>query len=144
VKRALDWPQAWFVLALALTGASTALLNLQGWPMGGVVLLGLGLGVFAAAVVQMRRAMTTLNPRGQPSRLVTSGVFEISRNPIYLGNVIMILSLATWIGAPIGVLVAAGFAKLVTMRFILAEEDRLRATFGQAFDDWAGRVRRWI
>jgi protein-S-isoprenylcysteine O-methyltransferase Ste14 len=71
-------------------------------------------------------------------------VFEISRNPIYLGNVIMILSLALWIGAPIGILVAAGFVKLVTMRFILAEEDRLRTTFGQDFDDWARRVRRWI
>ena len=58
MKRALDWPQAWFVLALALTGASTALLDLQGWPVGGAALLVAGLGIFAAAVAQMRRAVS--------------------------------------------------------------------------------------
>lgn len=144
MKRALDWPQAWFVLALALTGASTALLDLQGWPMGGAALLVAGLGIFAAAVAQMRRARTTLNPRGQPSQLVTAGVFRLSRNPIYLGNLLMILSLALWIGAPLGALVAAGFVIVVTRRFITVEEGRLRATFGSAFDDWAVRVRRWL
>jgi protein-S-isoprenylcysteine O-methyltransferase Ste14 len=120
------------------------LLNLQGWPLGGVVLLVVGLGIFAAAVAQMRRARTTLNPRGQPSQLVTAGVFRLSRNPIYLGNLLMILSLALWIGAPLGALVAAGFVIVVTRRFITVEEGRLRATFGSAFDDWAVRVRRWL
>lgn len=144
VKRALDWPQMWFLLALALTGLSTTLLNLQNLPLVGALLGAVGAAVFLAAAVQMRRAQTTLNPRGQPSHLVTTGLFAVSRNPIYLGNLLMILGLALGLGAPLGLLVAAGFVRIVTRRFILVEEAMLRAAFGPAFDRWAGHVRRWM
>lgn len=144
VKRALDWPQMWFLLALALTGLSTTLLDLQNHPLAGGLLGMIGAMVFFGAAVQMRRARTTLNPRGQPSRLVTGGFFAHSRNPIYLGNVVMILGLALWIGAPLGVLVAGGFVWLVTERFIRVEEVRLRDGFGAEFDAWADHVRRWV
>lgn len=134
----------WFLLALALTGLSTTLLDLQNRPLAGALLGMAGAVVFFGAATQMRRGRTTLNPRGQPTRLVTGGFFARSRNPIYLGNVVMILGFALWIGAPLGLLVAAGFAWLVTERFIRGEEARLRASFGQAFEIWAGHVRRWL
>lgn len=144
VKRALDWPQVWFLLALALTGLSTTLLNLQNHPLAGALLGAAGAAIFFGAAMQMRRAQTTLNPRGQPARLVTGGFFAVSRNPIYLGNVVMILGLSLWLGAPLGVLVAGGFVWLVTERFIRGEEARLSSSFGPEFERWAGHVRRWI
>lgn len=142
--REIDIPPLWLVLAL---GASWALsLVWQGPSLGWLALgvIGLGLALMGAAVLVMVLARTTVIPRRNPGALVTSGPFRISRNPIYLGDALILTGAVAWWGAWLALPLVPLFMVLITRRYILNEEDRLRSTFGTAYDDWAARVPRWF
>lgn len=144
----LDWPQAWAAAALA----AVFVLALIPLPLGfgsfgpGLALacLALGIWLMTKAILRMRAHATTVNPRGAPAALVTDGVFAISRNPIYLGDALVLLAATFWWDTPMGLIVVAGFVWLIGDRFIRHEEDRLLDAFGDAAADWFGKVRRWI
>jgi protein-S-isoprenylcysteine O-methyltransferase Ste14 len=104
----------------------------------------LGGWLMGSALMLMRAKQTTINPRGMPSALVTEGVFGISRNPIYLGDAVILLGAAFWTDAVLGLLVVAGFVWIIQDRFITVEEERLAETFGDPAAEWFVRVRRWI
>ena len=104
----------------------------------------IGAFLFGGAVRTMLRARTTVIPHRIPQALVTSGVFRLSRNPIYLGDVSFLLAAILWWDVPLALPLVPVFMLLIRERFIRAEEQRLRDGFGAAFDDWAARVRRWI
>lgn len=146
--RWLDWPPLWTLAGVLMT----AILGWVGFPIGfgiygpglGLACLVLALWLMGSAVRAMRQAKTTVNPRGMPTALVTGGVFAISRNPIYLGDVLLLLAAAFWWDAPLGLAVAAGFVFVVTDRFILSEEERLGEVFGDEAAHWFHRTRRWL
>lgn len=110
----------------------------------GAGLIGLGLAITLLAAAQMALARTTIIPRQDPSALVTTGLFAVSRNPIYLSDVIMLSGVILWLDAILALPLLAGFAWLLQTRFIRDEEARLTATFGPEFDHWAARTRRWL
>ncbi len=144
----LDWPPVWTLSGLALIWV-LALIPLPGGfgvfgPGLALACLALALWLMGRAVLQMARLRTTVNPRGQPRVLVTDGVFGLSRNPIYLGDALLLLAAAFWTDSLAGLLVVAGFVWIVTARFIRVEEARLVDTFGVTAEEWFGRVRRWI
>lgn len=150
-KRAMAWidlPPVWLLLALGCVRAVDAAMPVAGFgPAGqvaGAVLAGLGLALMAVAVVQMTLARTTVIPRRNPSRLVTAGVFAISRNPIYLGDALILAGAILWWDAWVAVPLLAAFVVLIDRRFIRDEEARLRAAFGSDFDLWAARTGRWV
>ena len=146
--RWLDWPPLWTLAGVLLI----AILGWIGFPIGfgiygpglGLACLVLALWLMGSAVWAMRQAGTTVNPRGMPSALVTGSVFAISRNPIYLGDVLLLLAATFWWDAPLGLAVAAGFVFVVTDRFILSEEERLGEVFGDEAAHWFHRTRRWL
>lgn len=144
LKFLLDWPQVWFLAGLALMWLSARLWALQNMPQVGGALALAGGGLMLVAAVQMWAARTTVNPRGQPRALVTGGVFRISRNPIYLGDALVLLGATLALGAPLGLAVLAGFVAVISARFIAPEEARLAAAFGPAYRAWADRTRRWL
>lgn len=109
----------------------------------GGLLVGAGVLLMVLAVAEMRRARTTPIPHMQPSALVTGGIFGRSRNPIYLGDALVLAGLCLRWGWPALILVPL-FAAVITDRFIRAEEARLHDAFGPEYDTWAARVRRWI
>lgn len=144
----LDWPPLWTVAGVLAIWAQAAVLP---WPVFGIygpgLALGaglLGLALMLRAVLQLWGQQTTVNPRGQPTALVTEGLFAISRNPIYLGDALVLLAACFWWDTAIGFVVVAGFIWLVTGRFIKVEEARLQAAFGDQATEWFARVRRWI
>lgn len=146
--RDLDIPPLWLALFVVL---AWALGRLIGWhPFGapgawlGAALAGLGLVLMAAALVRMRRARTTFIPRRDPTALVTGGVFGLSRNPIYLGDALVLAGAALWCDAPVALLLVPVFMAMITRRYIQPEEARLEARFGPAYRDWVRRVRRWL
>ncbi|MBL4927378.1 methyltransferase family protein [Fuscibacter oryzae] len=149
LERWLDWPQAWAVAALAMI----AFLGWVGFPWGfgaygpGLALacLIVGLWLMASAVLQMRRARTTVNPRGEPTALVTDGVFAISRNPIYLGDTFVLLAASFWFDTLVGLcVVTVAFVAVMTERFIKTEEERLGEAFGDEAAAWFLKTRRWL
>jgi protein-S-isoprenylcysteine O-methyltransferase Ste14 len=111
--------------------------------------IGLGFGLTGAglvlwSVVTLARAKTTVMPNGVSSALVTSGPYTRFRNPIYLGEVLIVLGLAEWTKNIWFVLAAAAFGVLVTWLQILAEERHLSAQFGAGYADYFARSKRWI
>lgn len=146
--RILDWPPVWTLGAIGLIWLAGLI-----WPLPmsiplsqgvGMVLCGAGLLLMLLATMQMARARTTVIPRRAPSRLVRTGVFSISRNPIYLGDALVIAGAAFWLRVPWMLPIVPAFAWIITRRFILDEEARLRAVFGADFTLWAKKTGRWF
>jgi protein-S-isoprenylcysteine O-methyltransferase Ste14 len=105
-------------------------------------------GVFCclAGVYCFRKAQTTVDPLhpDKASRLVTGGIYQVSRNPMYLGFAILLLAWAVYLASPWMLLGVPAFM-LYIRRFQIAPEERaLSALFGSEFADYCARVRRWL
>lgn len=146
--KSFDYPPVWTLLCIGL-GLMLDLL----WPLDlfgaagrylGVMAILAGLGLMLLAVERMRRAATTVMPHRAPSALVTDGVFRWSRNPIYLGDLLVLLGVLLWADAPLGLLALPLLMVVLTRRFILPEEARLAEGFGPAFARWSKTTRRWL
>ncbi|WP_444666392.1 methyltransferase family protein [Cereibacter changlensis] len=146
--KVFDLPPLWTLLCLGSVLALDRMLPLDLFGMAGRVVgaaaVLAGLGLMLAAVMRMRVAATTVIPHRAPSALVTGGVFRWSRNPIYLGDVLVVLGITLWIDAPLGLLMLPVLMAVLTRRFILPEEAKLAAAFGPDFADWCLRTRRWL
>lgn len=148
--RPLDYPPVWLAgfAALAWGWAAAGLPGVlepsQGLRAGAVALISGGIGLMGMAVLAFARARTTVVPHRVPSALVTGGIFRISRNPIYLGDVLVLAGWALWLGAVGALVLLAPFAMVLQSRFILPEEARMAARFGPEFDAFAARTRRWL
>jgi protein-S-isoprenylcysteine O-methyltransferase Ste14 len=80
----------------------------------------------------------------KPDKLVTTGLFACSRNPMYLGFAICALGGAVALGAVTALVVAILFSITLDRWYVRYEETVMRETFGAAFDAYCGRVRRWL
>ena len=76
--------------------------------------------------------------------LVTSGIFNHCRNPLYVGNILMLLGVGVLSNSLLYVVVIMPFFMLIYQAIVLAEENFLRNKFGGAFDNYCSRVNRWI
>lgn len=137
------WLAAFVFIAWHLQSASGAWLPAQN--LFGTILIIAGLLLMIAAVWEMHKQRTTVIPHLDPNALVSSGVFHYTRNPIYLGDVLVLVGLILrWDALPFGLVLIPGFIWVIHTRFIRGEEGRLRAAFGAAFDDYAKVTRRWV
>ncbi|TCP42968.1 methyltransferase family protein [Rhodovulum marinum] len=110
----------------------------------GTGLVGAGLAVSGWAALHFVLERTSLIPRERPDKLVTTGLYRFSRNPIYLADAAILLGLILiWDALPSLVLLPV-FIKVIEWRFIRREEALIRAHFGAAFDAYCARVRRWL
>ena len=109
-----------------------------------VVAAGAVVGV--AAVVSFWRASTTVDPTRPEaaSSLVTTGVYRLSRNPMYLGLLLALVGWAVALAHPLALLVAPLFVAYISRFQIRPEERALHATFGADFEAYARSVRRWL
>lgn len=106
--------------------------------------IGAGLVLVILAVIEMRKWRTTVNPHREADHLVTSGIFKRSRNPIYLGDALVLLGLILRLDAPLALPLLPVFVWVIERRFILPEEKRLRTKFRQDFYRYTEKTRRWI
>jgi protein-S-isoprenylcysteine O-methyltransferase Ste14 len=147
ILRELDIPPSWLLLHIGavwlLSLVSPEVFGAAGDGFGKALVIA-GALIMAAAAVQMTRSRTTVIPRRNPSALVTTGLFSLSRNPIYLADVIILLGAILWLDAILALPLLISFPWLIQTRFIRDEEARLTAAFGPEFDLWAARTRRWI
>ena len=92
----------------------------------------------------LRRHRTTILPHAGASALVTEGPFGLSRNPIYVGNLLLIVGVGLAAGRPWFVLLSPALALALRELAIVREERHLAARFGAAWRAYAARVRRWV
>jgi protein-S-isoprenylcysteine O-methyltransferase Ste14 len=99
-----------------------------------------------AGVVEFRRAQTTVNPLTPEasSAIVTSRVYRFSRNPMYLGMLLLLSGLATLLANPLNFLLLPMFVLILNHLQIIPEENFLLAKFGQDYRDYQHQVRRWL
>lgn len=105
-----------------------------------------GVLVSLAGVLAFRRHHTTVNPLKPQaaSALVSTGVHAFSRNPMYLGMLIVLVAWGLYLSNLAAALLVPLFVPCLNRLQIVPEERVLRAKFGAAFDAYAARVRRWI
>lgn len=145
-KLLVDLPPIWLSAFAALVWEAGQIWPAT-FPMGPVVgwsLLLAGVALMAAAVFEMRRHRTTVVPHLRPTALVKTGVFQFTRNPIYLGDALVLTGLCVLWNAPLALGLVPVFMVIITRRFIYDEEMRLRAAFGAAFDNWCHYTPRWL
>ena len=106
----------------------------------------LGLFIFISAVRSFRKQKTTVNPLApkQASSLVVSGIFEYSRNPMYLGMLIVLLSISFKFNLVGGIVISLFFYLFITKFQIIPEEEAMNELFGDEFIEYSNRTRRWI
>ena len=144
----IDIPPVWLLLFAVLAWGQARVWpvwQFGGWAdwAGGLVIV-LGLGLMAAAVLAFVRGGTSVIPRRAPAAILTTGVFGLTRNPIYLGDALVLLGLVLRWDAVLSLFLVPLFVWLIDRRFIRDEEARLRAAFPEDFADWSKRVRRWV
>lgn len=113
-------------------------------PACGAVTIGLGFGLMMWAWWLFRHSGTPIRPTDRATFLVVSGAFRISRNPMYLGILLMLAGVAIWVGSLPMMVAPVGFVILTSIVFIPYEEQRLREAFGAEYEAYARKVRRWL
>lgn len=112
------------------------------WP----VLVGLGLSLCVGGVQSFRQAQTTVDPMHpeKATTVVDSGLYGVTRNPMYVGMMLILFGLAVHLQNIPAFLVVGLFIAAVTQFQIRPEERVLEERFGEAYLDYRRRVPRWL
>ena len=138
----------WLICALIMWGIAHLLPfgALPHLPTVAITFTMIGVGVGLAALWSFYKARTTINPLdpSQATHFVSKGIYQLSRNPMYVGLVCCLLAwaiwlsyLLTWIGIPL-------FIAYMTRFQIIPEERALRLKFAKEYENYCLKVRRWL
>ncbi len=146
-KRILP-PTYFFVSIVAMLGLHLLLplstLIQFPWNFISLIPLALGGGLNIIADRDFKKAGTNVKPFEESSTLITSGVFRLSRNPMYLGMVLMLVGEAILLGSLSPYIMVIVFALLMHFVFIIPEEKALEARFGKEYLEYKQNVRQWL
>lgn len=135
-------------VAVVLQRVRPLSLSLGAWTplavMAGAVAAAAGLALVIAARRQFAHQGQPTDPGHPTTQLVTTGVFAVSRNPLYLGGFLLLAGIALVIDAP-WVLIVLGPAVVACVHVLIAPEERyLAGRFGDAYPAYAHTVCRWL
>jgi protein-S-isoprenylcysteine O-methyltransferase Ste14 len=138
VTAGLMWLVAWAVPASGFLFPASDIVAMC-LAIAGVVTSALG-------VISFRRARTTVNPMKPEasSSLVTTGIYKLTRNPMYLGFFLVLLGWAVFLSNILALLCLPPFVLYMNRFQIVPEERALAMLFGQAYAAYKARVRRWL
>ncbi len=111
-----------------------------------IIMLALALLIGFFAIYSFRKHDTTVNPTTpeESSQVVDSGIYQFSRNPMYLAMLLALVAYACYLQSPLNVAVCLVFIWYITKYQITPEERMLTKLFGQQYSDYQSRVRRWL
>ena len=115
------------------------------WFLAGVFVL-VGVSFDLRGLLVFLKAKTTVNPLKphQASSLVTTGIYQRTRNPMYVGLASMLIAVAIFLDAPLALFGVVVFVGYITHFQIQPEESALRQKFGEAYRDYCKQVPRWL
>jgi protein-S-isoprenylcysteine O-methyltransferase Ste14 len=110
------------------------------------LLLGTGLLIDGAGVLAFIRQKTTVNPLTpeRAQKLVVSGLYRFSRNPMYLGMAFLIAAWSVYLGTPAVLVILPAFVLILNEIQIKPEEAALERLFGDEYRGYKQEVRRWL
>lgn len=116
------------------------------YPMNAIGLLPLAIGITLnlAADKALKKHGTTVKPFEQSTTLITTGVYKYSRNPMYLGMVLILIGVALLMGSITPYIIIPGFIVAMERVFIKVEESMLHEKFGHDWTAYRENVRRWL
>jgi protein-S-isoprenylcysteine O-methyltransferase Ste14 len=114
------------------------------WNFLGLIPLLLGLVINLVADKAFKKHNTTVKPFEKSTALITDGAFKLSRNPMYLGFVFILLGIAVFMGSLAPYVVIPVFMVSMDIVFVRIEERMLENTFGESWVEYKKKVRRWI
>ena len=141
-------PPTYFLAALALAVLASFLFPLPvlippAARIAGLLPIVAGIALNLAADRQFKRRGTTVKPFQRSSALITDGVFRWSRNPMYLGMILIVAGVALLEGTAIAWMAVAALG-VIFQAFIRREERMLEETFGAEFEAYTRGTRRWL
>lgn len=92
----------------------------------------------------MKKQKTTVKPTEKPTALIDTGAFKISRNPMYLGMALILFGAGFVLGSITSFAGVLLFVAAMEIIFIPQEEKNLQEKFGNKFETYKKKVRRWI
>ena len=110
----------------------------------GFLLLVGSIGCIALAARELFKNETTIIPDGQPEKLVTTGPFSFSRNPIYLGMAGILISSACFMQSLSALVIPVIFVLIIHKTWIPHEEVKLKEKFGKHWEKYAESTSRWL
>lgn len=114
------------------------------WNAAGIIPLSLGMVLNIIADRAFKKTGTTIKPFEVSTTLVTSGVFRYSRNPMYLGMVLILTGAAILLGVLSPFIIIPVYVITMDRVFIVPEENMLHERFGKRWKQYKAEVRRWI
>ncbi|MEM7722034.1 MAG: isoprenylcysteine carboxylmethyltransferase family protein [Pseudomonadota bacterium] len=110
----------------------------------GLALVVVGFGLIGWSALWFWRKKTTIEPHHTPGTLIIEGPYRLSRNPIYLGMMAILVGYVLHLGVLSPVLLPFALYHVLQTRFVLPEEALLRETFGAEGERYIHATRRWI
>lgn len=137
---------ATFGLIIYFSKSFSPVYSFENSNMISVIFLLFGLGIFSIAVQSFKKHKTTINPLSpdKASSLVNSGIFSYSRNPMYLGMLLILLSVSFKFNISGGLFISFLFKIYITRFQIIPEEKAMAKLFGEEFITYKNQTRRWI
>ena len=146
----IELPPVWLAafLAIAWTQSTYYPMGLSFGPVWadllGGILVGAGLLLMLLAVVEFYKRKTTIIPRRESSAFVQSGIYRRTRNPIYLGDALVLAGLILRWDAVLSLPLIPIFIWVIEKRFIQGEEKHLRRKYRVQWATYERKVRRWL
>ena len=111
-----------------------------------VLVVAIGLGCAVPSFRLFANNKTTISPftPSETTALVTSGMYRYSRNPMYLGLVLLTIAATIFFGTWLGIVIIVAFIFLLNFLQIIPEEEALLDIFGEEYVEYKKKVRRWI
>jgi len=106
----------------------------------------LGVLLSTLALVQFIKNKTTVNPKEplKTSKLITSGVYKYSRNPMYLVLLLLLIAISLYLKNAFNLFLVVGFVSYMNVNQIIPEEEALTQIFGSSYKSYCKKVRRWF
>jgi protein-S-isoprenylcysteine O-methyltransferase Ste14 len=114
------------------------------YSLSGFIVAIVGLLIITISAGYFRKANTTIHPLGKSTFLVTTGLYKYSRDPIYLGMLLVLIGTAILLGTLLPLIILPLFILFITNLHIKQEEDNLERLFGKDYVEYKQRVSRWI
>ena len=135
-----------FIVILYISSVLTTRFTFEGQLFSALFIFILGLGCVVSASIQFRKVNTTVNPLDpeSASHLVVDGIFQYTRNPMYLGLCVAILAFGIYVGAWFVFILLPLFVASINYLQIKPEEIAMQKLFGDEYRSYCNSVRKWI